>query len=39
MAFKSIMQRDTNKFVAKKKTTINPSLFGGPIVKFVFFIF
>ena len=43
MTFKAIMQRDTNKFVAKKKTTISPLLFAGPIVttdvKIVFYLF
>ena len=47
MTFKAIMQRDTNKFVAKKKkkkkTTISPLLFAGRIVtnhvKIVFSLF
>ena len=33
MTLKAIMQRDTNKFVAKKKTIISPLLFAGLIVR------
>ena len=44
MMLKAIMQRDINMFVAKKKkTTISPLLFSGPIVtndvKIVFSLF
>ena len=43
MTFKAIMLRDTNKFVAKKKTTISPLLVASPIVtndvKIVFSLF
>ena len=43
MTFKAIMQRDTNKFVAKKRLPISPLFSAGPIVandvKIVFSLF
>ena len=43
MMLKAIMQHDTNMILAKKKTTISPLLFSGPIVtndvKIVFSLF
>ena len=43
MTFKAIIQHETNKFIAKKKTTISPLLFAGSVVtndiKIVFSLF